>query len=48
MTKSAETAVTPFQEAGTQGQPYRERRRPDLNRRSGFCRPLPCHLATSP
>ncbi len=25
-----------------------ERRRPDSNRRSGFCRPLPYHLATSP
>ena len=24
------------------------RRRPDSNRRSGFCRPLPYHLATSP
>ncbi len=24
------------------------RRRPDLNRRWGFCRPLPYHLATSP
>src|SRR5206468_1912898 len=24
------------------------RRRPDSNRRWGFCRPLPCHLATPP
>src|SRR5919198_3495396 len=27
---------------------YTWRRRADSNRRLGFCRPLPCHLATSP